>query len=644
MLTKSAKLKSPRHRARPLCLPLEPRLLWSSGQLDTSFSSDGLVATGLGGRAAGVAVAVQADHKVVALAQESAGTVGVFRLNADGTFDTSFGPNGSGFENLTPLDHPFPGTTGYQPTSIGLGPNNTIVIAGDTTSGYLFFARLKQDGSYDKSFGNNGESYAFFSSDATLNTIKVQTDGSIIAGGKSGTQGVVARVTNKGSFDPSFETLGFEKVQPAFATSFVVNSVAVESNGTIVAFGTAINSQSTKFAQAYAFNKNGSSDLNFGVDGQLTLDNLIGDASDATGAGVAIDPRNGDFVFGGTWNIPNHSYWYVGRYLPDGSPDPAFSSNSSIASTQIVPQSVSTNAVLNALVVRPDGKIDAVGKTNFDPTVAQLNADGSIDTAYGKSGVSTIFFPLSVETPGDQFTDAALDPNGKLVAVAEVGQSNAVAGVARFTGDPVSTSQTQILGRVFDDKNTDGKYDTGDGTLKGRIVFVDLKKDNHLDAGDPMSTTDSNGIYTLNVPSAGTYRIVTLPPSGWRITTPTLQNVTVTTGQKHTGTDFGQTTTAQVSGTVFADTNSNGKLNSTEKGLSGWTVYIDTNGNGKLDSGEVHVVTNSSGQFTLTLPAGKYKIREVLQSGKKQTAPSGGFYTVTLAAAQVVTGLNFGDH
>ena len=100
---------------------------------------------------------------------------------------------------------------------------------------------------------------------------------------------------------------------------------------------------------------------------------------------------------------------------------------------------------------------------------------------------------------------------------------------------------------------------------------------------------------------------------------------------------------ATISGTVFQDTNANGRQDTGEKGLSSWIVYLDINNDGKLDAGDVKFTTGSGGHYHFTVKAGKYIIRETLKAGFRRSTPAAGAYSVTVAAGQSVRGKNFGD-
>src|SRR5208337_3081748 len=96
-----------------------------------------------------------------------------------------------------------------------------------------------------------------------------------------------------------------------------------------------------------------------------------------------------------------------------------------------------------------------------------------------------------------------------------------------------------------------------------------------------------------------------------------------------------------LSGEVYNDLNGNGSLDTGEPGLANWTVDL-------LDAASSHVlataVTDSLGDYTFTgVAPGTYTVAEELQGGYTQTAPPSPPYSVTVAAGQTISDLNFGD-
>jgi RHS repeat-associated protein len=84
-----------------------------------------------------------------------------------------------------------------------------------------------------------------------------------------------------------------------------------------------------------------------------------------------------------------------------------------------------------------------------------------------------------------------------------------------------------------------------------------------------------------------------------------------------------------------------------EPGLPNWTIYLDLNHDGHLDPGDPYTVTDANGNYAFTnLQPGTYTVAEVQQTGWTQKAPTPvppGTYTVTVAAGQAISGLDFGN-
>jgi hypothetical protein len=92
-----------------------------------------------------------------------------------------------------------------------------------------------------------------------------------------------------------------------------------------------------------------------------------------------------------------------------------------------------------------------------------------------------------------------------------------------FGGDtrdmPISIVLTgsSISGVAFKDMNGNNIPDGPDLILDGLTVYSDTNGNRLLDSGEPFTTTDQQGNYSLNLPGAGTYMIMPayLPPLGY---------------------------------------------------------------------------------------------------------------------------------
>jgi len=110
------------------------------------------------------------------------------------------------------------------------------------------------------------------------------------------------------------------------------------------------------------------------------------------------------------------------------------------------------------------------------------------------------------------------------------------------------------------------------------------------------------------------------------------------------------TQTANIVGGVFNDANGDGIRQLNEAPLSGWNIYIDRNLNGVYDSGEPLTTTNEKGIWQFTVRANglaTYRISIVPpatapKTSWRLTTPRNGYFDVTPAAGQTVSGLVFG--
>jgi hypothetical protein len=115
-------------------------------------------------------------------------------------------------------------------------------------------------------------------------------------------------------------------------------------------------------------------------------------------------------------------------------------------------------------------------------------------------------------------------------------------------------------------------------------------------------------------------------------------DVTILSGSRVSGLDFGNFRLGAIAGQKFNDANGNGAHDAGEPGLAGWTIVLDAVG------GATHLstVTDASGNYSFTnLPPGTYRVREVGQPGWVQATVNPG--DVTLVSGASVTGVDFGN-
>ena len=197
----------------------------ANGFLDTSFDTDGIRSLGFVDL---MAVEGQADGKILVTGKANSFTT--WRLNPDGTLDTTF--NGSGM-----IDVPV-GLGAATPSEMILKPDGKILMVGTAIGGTnndITLVQLNSNGTLDLTFSDDGKVTTDTGAAETGQDVAVQADGKIVALGKSpGFTWLVARYHANGTLDNSFDGNG---VATTTTNSTEASAVAIQPDGRIVATG-----------------------------------------------------------------------------------------------------------------------------------------------------------------------------------------------------------------------------------------------------------------------------------------------------------------------------------------------------------------------------------------------------------------------
>lgn len=243
----------------------------TDGSLDSTFSSDGKQTADFGSsdNFANSAV-IQSDGKIIVAGYANTGAgntadIAVARFNSNGSLDNTFSGDGKQTTDIRSYDD-----FGY---AAAIQTDGKIVVAGRTWNGNdndFALVRYNSDGSLDNTFDGDGKQTTDFGfSDDFANSVALQRDGKIVAAGRNGNYTMykiaIARYNTNGKIDTAFSSDGMVETNFGFSDASA-NSVAIENDGKIVAGGSADN----HFAIA-RFNANGSPDNSFSNDGiQIT--------------------------------------------------------------------------------------------------------------------------------------------------------------------------------------------------------------------------------------------------------------------------------------------------------------------------------------------------------------------------------------
>jgi uncharacterized delta-60 repeat protein len=202
--------------------------LKTNGLLDTTFGAGGKAAVDFGGDDFGMAMARQADGRILVAGRSSAAGAVVARLRATGTLDPDF--DGDGRVTL-------PG--GGSASAVLVQPDRNIVVAGNAMgSGVMTVTRLTPTGALDLTFGAGGTASIDFGSTADLAAgAALQPNGKIVVAGytQASEDVAVARLNANGSPDATFGVAGKATVE--FGVATFGQAVALQANGRIVVAG-----------------------------------------------------------------------------------------------------------------------------------------------------------------------------------------------------------------------------------------------------------------------------------------------------------------------------------------------------------------------------------------------------------------------
>lgn len=431
----------------------------ADGSLDTSFGTGGFVFSQLSVENEGFdAVVQQSDGKIVAVGYQSNGTdtdLLIVRYNADGTLDSTFG-GGDGIEVTT-----ISASNDFA-RKIALQSDGRIVTGGYSGSQF-FLTRHNTDGSIDTSFGTSGIVTTDIPTGGgdRLEGLAIQPDGKIVAGGHSGGDFVVVRYNTDGSLDTSFG--GGNGIGTATVLgSAWVNDLAMQEDGKFLVAG--YDGGSLDDFALVRFNADGTVDTTFGGgDGHVVTD-LGGDDD---GAGVVVQ-EDGRIVQAGWSNASGNDDFAVVRYNSDGTQDETFGADGTLGDFSPTYIEGGAAVVLDADVDVSDAELDALNSGSGNYSGASLTIvrnggvsvedvlgfnDGNGITLVGGNLIksSQLIATFDTTSTAGQLVLTFTDANGEIPTSADVDNVLRQITYANSSDTPPSSVQ---LNWTFDDGNT----------------------------------------------------------------------------------------------------------------------------------------------------------------------------------------------
>ena len=302
---------------------------------------------------------------------------------AAGDLDTTFGVLSSGV-NYTD----FGAHTTDQIYALALQTGGEIVAAG-RSNGHFAVARYQTSGLLDSAgFGApNGTVTTAIGASSIANSVALQTDGKIVAAGVS-SDGVrnyfaVARYDTSGALDAA----GFNAPRGYITSTLsagndIATAVAIQSDGKIVVGG--YTDSQFVVARYYVTGTLDTTTFN-APNGFRTFP--IGAKDWAQAIGLQSD---GKIILAGHADTGSSDDFAVARLTTLGALDLTFNSGLGYITTDFP---TDQNDLAQALDIQPDDKIVVAGYTNNgvdnDFALARYNANGALDTAFGTNGRTT---------------------------------------------------------------------------------------------------------------------------------------------------------------------------------------------------------------------------------------------------------------
>ena len=238
-----------------------------NGSLDPSFHDNGRLAIASDGGESAHALALQPDGKILVAGDMFANNdsdVVVHRLNPNGSLDPTFGQDGA--RRIVSGAREIPRGLTLLPDGRIVVVGSSVV---DTHFEAVVF-RLNANGSDDSTFNGNGR--LSIDSGAVANAVAAMPDGRIVvagvgAGPNGRSDAIIHRLTRTGSLDPTFNGNGTLAIDAGGFEE--ADALALQPDGKIVVAGaTTVNAA----ALVYRVNPNGSLDPGFDGDGAVRLD------------------------------------------------------------------------------------------------------------------------------------------------------------------------------------------------------------------------------------------------------------------------------------------------------------------------------------------------------------------------------------
>lgn len=320
----------------------------------------------------GMAIDIQTDGKVVVFGEYDEKLV-IWKLNTNGTPDTSFGTNGQKiFDSVSP----------YWFSNAYIDNQGKYIVVGfDLTEHIDILWKLNEDGSFDTSFNTTGK--MIISNDIyTSNTQSGDLgDGRIYFLGSDGNEeegysGSRVFIFNQdGTLDTDINGNGYIDIAITDGSTRHATSAMLGKDNKIVVFGSLAWNERGGFVSKY--NIDGSIDTDFATEGVLQVTKPL--TNNTMQVQTFQVKEDGKYLLRGDGTIDGNTNVYLWQVNPDGSLDTNFGTDGEVELLETGGAEFLSNAVFDA-----NGKFTLAGYTGNENGGSNLkiwrfNEDGTLD-------------------------------------------------------------------------------------------------------------------------------------------------------------------------------------------------------------------------------------------------------------------------
>lgn len=366
----------------------------SNGNLDSSFGVNGIVKTDFGSTEDGVKSMVQQpDGKILVVGMSTAyssSKVTIIKYNRDGTIDPTYN------KSFVVGDHDVV-------NAIAMQSDNKLVLGGsfypkaesDNINSDFEIFRLDTTGTFDTTFNHTGFKVVDGLNDDIINSIIIQRNGRIIAGGASDNTSSLICLNSNGTLDSSFNKTGI-KLTEASTSRNAIRGMAIYGNKLYTA-GYGLFPGSLGLAMRYYLDDTlfapsvsivtPVSDTVYSAPATIKL---MATASDADGTIAKVEFYNGNTLlytetkapYGFTWSKVRAGNYTITAKATDNS---GLVSISAAVKISVIPHKAPTVSIVN-----PANNESFAGSTTIHLKAVALDAEGTISKVEFYSGATLL--------------------------------------------------------------------------------------------------------------------------------------------------------------------------------------------------------------------------------------------------------------